>query len=443
RQQRFPRPGRGRGDTCVDAGFGPGPGQLPLPFLQRFAQAGHEALLGLHRGLRGGLALAQPGLSLAPEGLERQRGQCLPVAGLEQLPGVGLELGGAVAGRTRPQFQPLLAALLHQPAQAGLQVQIGLPQRHRQIGNLVHVVTSGDRCREQGARRGAGHGGRPPPCWPARARLALTAVNRGGHAGPIIGTGRCRGVCARWRGCPARRPGASVPTAFRSVPMPCRTTAALLLGACLALGACQRSPAPPAGAAADPAAPATPKPANDTPAGQRIEADVVALADDAMEGRETGTPGYDRAAGYVAERFAALGLEPAGDDGGWRQAVPLLKGTALAEGARLEVRRGGQAPALELRTQFLPGADFNRERSEVEAPAVFVGQAVHAPELGHDDFAGLDLRGKIAVVFGGAPGTFDDTRRAFHSSWREKLRNLVERGAIGAVMVNTADDEAR
>lgn len=225
--------------------------------------------------------------------------------------------------------------------------------------------------------------------------------------------------------------------------MPCRTTAALLLGACLALGACQRSPAPPAGAAADPAAPATPKPANDTPAGQRIEADVVALADDAMEGRETGTPGYDRAAGYVAERFAALGLEPAGDDGGWRQAVPLLKGTALAEGARLEVRRGGQATALELRTQFLPGADFNRERSEVEAPAVFVGQAVHAPELGHDDFAGLDLRGRIAVVFGGAPGTFDDTRRAFHSSWREKLRNLVERGAIGAVMVNTADDEAR
>ena len=169
---------------------------------------------------------------------------------------------------------------------------------------------------------------------------------------------------------------------------------------------------------------------------------MVALADDAMEGRETGTPATTARPGTwpnASPRWA----EPAGDDGGWRQAVPLLKGTALAEGARLEVRRGGQATALELRTQFLPGADFNRERSEVEAPAVFVGQAVHAPELGHDDFAGLDLRGRIAVMFGGAPGTFDDTRRAFHSSRREKLRNVVERGAIGAVMVNTADDEAR
>lgn len=225
--------------------------------------------------------------------------------------------------------------------------------------------------------------------------------------------------------------------------MTIRLPSALLLGACLALAACQRTPAPPADDAAGPAVPATPKPANDTPAGQRIEADVEALADDAMEGRETGTPGYDRAARHVADRFAGLGLEPAGGDGGWLQTVPLLKGTALADGARLEMRRDGQATALELRTQFLPGADFNRERSEVEAPAVFVGQAVHAPELGHDDFAGLDLRGKIAVVFGGAPGTFDDTRRAFHSSYREKLRNLVERGAVGAVMVNTADDEAR
>src|SRR5690606_20503459 len=159
--------------------------------------------------------------------------------------------------------------------------------------------------------------------------------------------------------------------AFRRYPMRCRTAPAGALGAGLTGGARPRSPAPPAGAAADPAAPATPKPANDTPAGQRIEADGVALADDAMEGRETGTPGYDRAAGYVAERFAALGLEPAGDDGGWRQAVPLLKGTALAEGARLGFRRGGQATALALRTQFRPGADFTRERSEVEAPAVF------------------------------------------------------------------------
>src|SRR5690606_36605116 len=182
--------------------------------------------------------------------------------------------------------------------------------------------------------------------------------------------------------------------------------------------ACQRTPTPVANAGSDvvPALTATPKPANDTPAGQRIEADVVALADDAMAGRETGTAGYDRAAGYVSARYAEIGLLSAGDVGGWLQAVPLLQATLLGDGAQLEIRRGGRVTALAFGDQILPGVNFTSPESALEAPAVFVGQAVHAPELGHDDFAGLDLHGKIAVMFGGAPGTFGDTQRAFHSS---------------------------
>src|SRR3546814_20856698 len=62
--------------------------------------------------------------------------------------------------------------------------------------------------------------------------------------------------------------------------------------------------------------------------------------------------------------------------------------------------------------------------------------------MGADDFKGLDLDGKIAVLFGGAPARFDNDRRAFHSSYRETLREVAERGAIGAVFVNTAQDEA-
>ncbi|MGJ4730720.1 M28 family metallopeptidase, partial [Luteimonas sp. SDU101] len=198
---------------------------------------------------------------------------------------------------------------------------------------------------------------------------------------------------------------------------------------------------PPADPAPSP--PATPAPPNDTPAGQRIQADVEALSDDAMEGRETGTPGFDRAAAYVAGRYADIGLQPAGDGGDWYQRVPLLQASVVEDGALFEIRRGGKVAALAIREQFLPGVNFNAPESDLEAPAVFVGQAVHAPELGHDDFAGLELEGRIAVVFGGAPGSFDDTQRAFHSSQREKLRNLVERGAVGVVFVNTADDEAR
>jgi Zn-dependent M28 family amino/carboxypeptidase len=79
----------------------------------------------------------------------------------------------------------------------------------------------------------------------------------------------------------------------------------------------------------------------------------------------------------------------------------------------------------------------------VRAPAVFVGQGVVAPERGHDDFAGLDLHGKVAVLFGGAPAAFDHDQRAIHGAVPGKLRALAARGAIGAVFVDSAQDEAR
>ncbi|MDH5829061.1 M28 family peptidase [Luteimonas sp. M1R5S18] len=233
------------------------------------------------------------------------------------------------------------------------------------------------------------------------------------------------------------------------MPLPTLRSACLPLLCGLLLAACQRDAAPPAPAApAEPAAdaaapPATPPPPNDTAAGQRIEADVRALADDAMEGRRTGTPGFDRAANYVASQFEAIGLAPAGDDGSWFQAVPLLQATVQFDGARLDIVRDGGTIALEPRRQFLPLANFHAAEAAVDAPAVFVGQAVHAPDLGHDDFAGVDLDGRIAVMFGGAPARFEPTQRAFHSSTREKLRNVAERGAVGVVYVNTADDEVR
>ena len=217
-----------------------------------------------------------------------------------------------------------------------------------------------------------------------------------------------------------------------------------LLLTVFAAGACQREAAPvaPPAAAAAIAAP-TAAPVATTPAARRIRADVETLADDRMQGRETGTPGYDMASSFVAKRFHDIGLAPAGEDGGYFQAVPLLQATRIEDGARLVVMRGGRSIALRFKDQFLPQANFNTPGAAVEAPAVFVGQGVHAPELQYDDFEGLDLRGKIAVLFSGAPARFDNDRRAFHASSREKLRALAERGAIGAIFVSTAEDEAR
>ena len=216
----------------------------------------------------------------------------------------------------------------------------------------------------------------------------------------------------------------------------------LALLALALLAACKREADAPTSPtiSAPPVSEESPKPAN--AAEQRIADDVRTLADDTFEGREAGTRGYDLAADYVAKRYAAIGLQPAGENGTFFQRVPLLKATREGEGASLVVKRNGREIALRFRDQFLPALNYDAPEHAVEAPAVFVGQAVHAPELGHDDFAGLDLRGRIAVVFGGAPERFDNDRRAFYSSSREKLRALAERGAVGVVFVSTPKDEA-
>ena len=120
-----------------------------------------------------------------------------------------------------------------------------------------------------------------------------------------------------------------------------RNTSAVLV---LLLAACAPAPGP---APAPP--PATEATTQDTAAATRIEADVRFLADDLLEGREAGTRGYDLAARYVAARFAALGLVPAGDDGTWLQQVPMLRGVREREGARFVIERDGAStePAFE------------------------------------------------------------------------------------------------
>ena len=154
-----------------------------------------------------------------------------------------------------------------------------------------------------------------------------------------------------------------------------------------------------------------------------------------LEGRETGTRGYDLAADTSPSAMRRSGLQPAGDDGSFFQRVPLLK--AMRQADRREVRRSsatGARSALHFNDEYLPAQNYNDAAHALTAPAVFVGQGVYAPELQHDDFAGVDLKGKIAVMFSGAPARFDNDRRAFYSSSREKLRALAERGAVGVVV---------
>ena len=157
------------------------------------------------------------------------------------------------------------------------------------------------------------------------------------------------------------------------------------------------------------------------------------LAADDLDGRETGTPGYQRAAEYVAAKFEELGLEPAGEDGSYYQSVPLIAGSLLAGESRLTLVHGGGETELEIETDFVLAADLLRQSAELTAPLAFVGFGVRAPAFGHDDYADIDVSGKIVVLLDGAPDRFPHGERAYYSNSVMKLQTAAELGAVGVV----------
>jgi Zn-dependent M28 family amino/carboxypeptidase len=175
----------------------------------------------------------------------------------------------------------------------------------------------------------------------------------------------------------------------------------------------------------------------------RIEADVRFLADDLLEGREAGTRGYDLAALYVASRYRLLGLEPAGEDGTYYQRVTMVRGVRERDGSRFAITRDGRTTDFAFESEFLPGVNYTAGAAEVTAPMVFVGQAVRAPGLQHDDLAGVDVKGKIAVMLSNAPARFPVDQRAFYSSTTEKFRELERLGAVGVIFLGDPVDEQK
>jgi Zn-dependent M28 family amino/carboxypeptidase len=164
-------------------------------------------------------------------------------------------------------------------------------------------------------------------------------------------------------------------------------------------------------------------------------ADVSALADDRMEGRLTGSPGYDRAARYVISRFKAEGLKPAGAEG-YLQPVRLEQQMVDQDSTNAElVPAEGAALPLKLGDQMLVTAGGGPRPAHVDAPLVFIGYGLHLPSHGHDDFAGQDLKGKIVVVLSGGPA---DLSGALKSNARfERNSKLGRLGVLGIISLTT------
>lgn len=160
-----------------------------------------------------------------------------------------------------------------------------------------------------------------------------------------------------------------------------------------------------------------------------------ALASDAMEGREAGTPGYDRAAALVAKDFGEAGLKPHPVLGGWFQPVRLQTRTLVPGSVEVKLVTPTGEQELTNGVHIALDASPDEAAQSIKADIVFVGFGVEAPSLGHDDYAGLDVKGRVVALLEGAPATFPSTLRA-HYGWPEQKELLAARhGAVGIVTI--------
>ena len=178
--------------------------------------------------------------------------------------------------------------------------------------------------------------------------------------------------------------------------------------------------------------------------GADIRAQMTVLAADSMAGREAGTIAYDQAAAHVSREFAARGLEPLGEAGTYFQNIEFFQTSLVPDSATLVLEAEGMT-SLELRfgDDFIRSGGYNEAVESISAPLAFVGFGITAPEYDHDDYADLDVSGKIVVQLTGAPPEFSPDQRAYYSSGRIKAAVAAERGALGIISVRTPADQQR
>jgi Zn-dependent M28 family amino/carboxypeptidase len=161
---------------------------------------------------------------------------------------------------------------------------------------------------------------------------------------------------------------------------------------------------------------------------------VKVLADDNMEGRNTGSEGLKRAETYVVEQVKADGLQPAGSDG-YYQPIRFISRRVLESDSSLALSHEGKFEPLSFETDAYFSNRFS-QAPKVNAPLVFVGWGLEIPEEGYSDLQGLDLKGKVAVLlFGGSPSEIAGPLSAHYNSIRERSSALKKAGAIGMIFI--------
>jgi len=181
---------------------------------------------------------------------------------------------------------------------------------------------------------------------------------------------------------------------------------------------------------------AQPAPTVEQDIARRVRADVEFLASDSLDGRDTGSKGYVIAADYVAAQFRAIGLEPAGDNGGWFQQVPFRRASYDRQPV-LTMTVGGRQVTLDPAKDATVRPSVTEKSRQLSAGFVFVGYGLKDARHRIDDYRGLDLKGKIAVALSGMPkGLASDIEAHLASS---KDRFAAEAGAVGFLEIPRND----
>lgn len=176
----------------------------------------------------------------------------------------------------------------------------------------------------------------------------------------------------------------------------------------------------------------------------RIREFVKKLASDEFEGRGTGQKGGDAAADWIAKQFESFGLKPAGDKDTYFQEVPMMAVKTLPSSTFAFVPAKGEAVPVKYADELVTNNEAQDENIDIDAPIVFVGFGITAPEYQWDDYKGVDLKGKVALLFVNEPESNDEKffkgkALTYYGRWTYKYEETARHGAVATLIIHRTD----
>jgi Zn-dependent M28 family amino/carboxypeptidase len=178
---------------------------------------------------------------------------------------------------------------------------------------------------------------------------------------------------------------------------------------------------------------------------EKIRATVKYLSDDKLEGRGTGQKGGDLAADWIAAQFKSYGLVPAGDGGTYFQNIDFYGVTTDAKQTRFAfVPKSGAEMPLKFADDYVATDQTHSEKSEIDAPIVWVGYGINAPEYQWDDYKGTDVKGKVLLMLVNEPPSddanfFKGRALTYYGRWTYKYEEAARRGALGVILIHKTE----